>query len=631
MALLDRIGSPADVRALPSAQLDTLCNELRSEIVRACAPAGGHLGGSLGAVELTVALHRAFETPRDLVVFDTGHQAYAHKILTGRREVMARIRQDGGPAGFLERAESPYDTFGAGHASTGLSAALGLAEAAHRLGERRAVIAVVGDGALTGGLAFEALNNACSLGRRVILLLNDNGMSIAPNVGAIERMLRPSEPTGPTQNVLRTAERLLHVLRSDERAAWADSLVRPGPRAFFESLSWNYLGPIDGHDISELEATLARAKAFDGPVVVHARTEKGRGFALAEADVLTRGHAMGPFDAQNQPLKKSSVPSYTEVFADALTQLMEADERVVAITAAMPDGTGLARVSARFPDRVYDVGIAEAHAVTFAAGLAAGGLRPVCALYSTFLQRAYDQVIHDVCLQNLPVTFALDRAGLVGGDGATHQGAFDVAYLRTVPNLTLMAPSDENELRHALATALTRTGPCALRFPRGAGPGAKLDPLPQPVPVGQARVFLRTGVKSDVAIVALGPALQAAVLAARELAEGGIKSTVVDARFVKPLDQNLLLELARGGPMLTVEQGALAGGFGSAVLELLEANDVRTSVRRLGLPDRFMVHGDAGAQYKALGLDASGIARAARELCADVSSADDRPSRAEPG
>lgn len=574
--LLDSIQTPADLRRLREADLPALCAELRGELVAACAVAGGHLGGSLGAVELVVSLHRAFDTPHDLLVFDTGHQAYAHKLLTGRREAMARLRQAGGAAGFLDRQESAFDAWGAGHASTGISAAVGLCEAAARRGERRRVVAMVGDGALTGGLAFEGLEN---VGRRdLILVLNENGMSIAPNVGGVARMLAN------------------------------------GPKAFFEALGLTYLGPVDGHDPVALARVLDEAKALRGPVLVHARTQKGKGFALAEADAQTRGHAMGPFDAAGQPLKKAGAPSFTDVFAEALGQHMARDERVVAVTAAMPDGTGLAQVARRFPDRVFDVGIAEAHAVTFAAAMAAGGLRPVVAIYSTFLQRALDSVIHDVCLQNLPVTFAIDRAGLVGGDGATHQGAFDLAYLRAVPNLVLMAPSDENELRSALATALEHPGPLALRFPRGAGPGAVPEPVPRQIPVGESRIAHRAAVQPDATVLALGPSAHDAARAARSLEAEGIHVTVVDARFAKPLDARAILEAAALGPLLTVEHAALAGGFGSAVLELLEAEGRTAKVKRLGFPDRFVPHGNPAAQLAQLGLDAQGIAAAVRAL-----------------
>jgi 1-deoxy-D-xylulose-5-phosphate synthase len=609
MSILDAVHGPADLRRLPASDLPSLCAELRQEIIRACTPTGGHLGGSLGAVELIVALHRAFETPHDRLVIDTGHQAYAHKLLTGRRAALAQLRQAEGPAGFLERAESPFDAFGAGHASTGVSAALGLCEAAARLGERRRVVALIGDGALTGGLTFEGLENAAP--RELLIVLNDNGMSISPNVGAIARMLARST-AGALDELRGVAQHLVASLRERERPH-LDGLL-PGPRAFFESLGLHYLGPVDGHDLDALHVVLEAAKSRRGPVLVHARTQKGRGFAAAEADLLTRGHAMGPFDAQGKAIKKAGAPSFTDVFADALVQQMEGDDRVVAITAAMLEGTGLSRVAKRFPDRVHDVGIAEAHAVTFAAGLAAGGLRPVVAVYSTFLQRAYDQVIHDVCLQRLPVTFALDRAGLVGGDGATHQGAFDVSFLRAVPNLVLMAPADENELRLALATALTHDGPVAIRFPRGAGPGARIDPVPLPVHIPSARLFLRTGVRPVATVLAAGPALADAARAARMLAEEGIHLSVIDVRFLKPIDSDTVLAAARAGPLITVEHNVLAGGFGSAVLELLQEHALSVQVRRLGLPDRFVPHGDPAKQLAALGLDGTGIAIAVRAM-----------------
>jgi 1-deoxy-D-xylulose-5-phosphate synthase len=589
--------------------LPELCSEIRAEIIKTCAAVGGHLGGSLGAVELVVALHRAFDTPRDLVLFDTGHQAYAHKVITGRRGSLGRLRQEDGLAGFLERAESPYDAFGAGHASTGMSAALGLAQAAALRGEPRRVAVVVGDGALTGGLAFEALNNIGASALDLVIVLNDNGMSIAPNVGGVARMLRGERP--------RRARLTLHAAVEAVRQRNLGGLgeVLPaGPREFFTSLGVRYFGPVDGHDLEALAKVMSEAKAAGGPVVIHAKTQKGKGFGLAEADAGSRGHSMGPFDEHLRPLKKSSTPTFTDVFADALSQIMGIDDRVVAITAAMPDGTGLARVARQFPDRVFDVGIAEGHAVTFAAGLAAGGMRPVCALYSTFLQRGLDQLIHDVCLQKLPVTFAIDRAGLVGGDGATHQGSFDIAYLRAIPNLLLMAPSDENELRHLLMTALTCDGPAALRYPRGAGPGAKIDPAPAAQPIGRSRLFLRTAVRPDATLLALGDAVSPCVEASRLLGAEGFKVDVVDARFIKPLDEEMILSLA-DRPLITVEHHVAAAGFGSAVLELVTQKGLPShALLRLGFPDRFIRHGDPVAQYAQLGLDGAGIARSVREL-----------------
>jgi 1-deoxy-D-xylulose-5-phosphate synthase len=567
-----QVHSPQALRALDPGALPAVCAALRVAIVQACAPQGGHLGGSLGAVELTVALHRAFDTPHDLLVFDTGHQAYAHKLLTGRS--LDQLRQEGGAAGFLERAESAFDAWGAGHASTGISGGLGLAEAAHQRGERRRVAVVVGDGALTGGLSYEGLSNAGELRRDLVVVLNDNGMSIAPNVGALSH----------TQKF----------------------------RQLFDALGFDVRGPVDGHDLAALETALADARDAGGPVMVHVRTEKGRGFALAEADAQTRGHAMGPFDAALRPVVKAGRASYTEVFSAALRAQMERDARVVALTAAMPDGTGLLALQRDFPGRVYDVGIAEQHAVTFAAALAAGGLKPVVAIYSTFMQRALDGVLHDAALQRLPVVFAMDRAGLVGGDGATHQGAFDLSFLRATPGLVLMAPSDEAELGDLLATALSLPGPSALRYPRGAGPGA----LPRPavvLPIGQARVVAEPA-QAVASLWALGPAVQAATQAAAVLAAEGRPVSVVDARFVKPLDEARLLAMAREGPVVTIEHAARIGGFGSAVLECLADHGVLARVVRLGLPDRFIPHGDAARQYAALGMDAGAIIEAVRKL-----------------
>ncbi|HZZ85751.1 MAG TPA: 1-deoxy-D-xylulose-5-phosphate synthase [Anaeromyxobacteraceae bacterium] len=624
--LLDRIDSPRDLKRLAPEQLPALCQELREEIVATCARNGGHLGSSLGAVELIVALHYVYDSPHDRLVFDVGHQAYAHKLLTGRRERFRTIRTAGGLAGFPERAESEHDAFGVGHSATAISAALGLAEGSRLLGQRpRKVVALVGDGAMTGGLAFEGLNQAGWLRRDLLVVLNDNEMSISPNVGALSRWFTQKLTSRDVEEWRRAVKDILgHLPRGDQaigavRRALdaAKALVSPG--ILFEALGFDYVGPVDGHDVQGLVEVFRQVSRCARPVLVHAATVKGKGYPPAESDRATGGHALSFFDvATGKPLsKKPPAKACTDLFAEALCEAMERDQRVVAITAAMLEGTGLIQAKRRFPERTYDVGIAEQHAVTFAAGLACEGLRPVVAIYSTFLQRAYDQVIHDVALQGLPVTFALDRGGLVGADGKTHQGAFDLSFLRCVPNLVVMAPSDENELRHMLATALAHDGPAALRFPRGAAQGVPLDALPRPLALGKARVVLDGGPGLEVAILAAGTTLAPALAAAEALAAEGVATAVVDARFVKPLDEELFCALASAcGRVVTVEESALAGGFGSACLEAFERRGLlsKLAVRRLGLPDEFVTHGDAPRQRAELGLDAAGIARAAREL-----------------
>jgi 1-deoxy-D-xylulose-5-phosphate synthase len=549
--------------------------ELREHLIALGSEVGGHFAGSLGAVELTVALHTVFDTPHDRIVWDVGHQTYGHKALTGRREALRRIKRADGPAGFLRRCESPYDVFGAGHAGTSISAALGIAVAATRLGTRRRAVAVIGDGAATSGMSFEALNHAGHLAADVRVVWNDNGMSIAPNVGGLNG-------TGDVAG-------------------------------YVSALGLAYHGPVDGHDLDALLDALVLLRDATGPAVLHVKTQKGRGYAPAEADPY-RWHATTPFDRARGVRHKSGgggPPSWTAAFASALARIADRDPRVVALTAAMPDGTGLDQFAERHPDRMYDVGIAEQHAVTFAAGLASEGLRPVCAIYSSFLQRGFDQIMHDVALQQLPVTFALDRAGLVGADGPTHHGALDLAYLRPIPNLVLASPRDENELQHLLATAIESGVPFALRFPRGAATGCAIDPDPKPLPIGRGEL-LRDG--GDLVIAALGKTVPAALAAADALAREGISAAVVDARFVKPLDTALFGALARRlGIVVTVEDHALAGGFGSALLELFAERAPATRVVRLGLPDRFVDHAEQDAQCKQVGIDAESIARAAVE------------------
>jgi 1-deoxy-D-xylulose-5-phosphate synthase len=564
----------------------------------------------------------------DKLVWDVGHQAYAHKLLTGRRERFRTIRTEGGLAGFPERDESEHDAFGVGHASTAISAALGMLEAKRMMGEPGKVVAVVGDGALTGGVAFEGLNQAGYLGRNLLVVLNDNEMSISPNVGAMSEWLSKKFASRTYNRWRRTVKDFLSQVPKGPEAIdmirhginATKALVTPG--ILFEGLGFHYVGPVDGHDVAGLVEVLQKLAVFDGPVLLHAITTKGKGYQPAESDKATRGHGLSFFDvATGKPVKKAAAPkAYTDLFAEALCEELERDPRVVAITAAMLEGTGLIKAKQRFPERTYDVGIAEQHAVTFAAGLACEGVRPVVAIYSTFLQRAYDQIIHDVALQRLPVTFALDRGGLVGADGKTHQGAFDLAYLRCVPNLVVMAPSDENELRHMLHTSLHVDGPTAFRFPRGAGEGVALEPV-RVLELGKGRLARTVPGKPDVCVVAIGATVRPAVAAAEKLAAEGLAATVIDARFVKPLDAELIVaEASRARQVVTVEEGCLPGGFGSAVLELLEARGLVSGgirVRSLGLPDAFVTHGDAAKQRRELGLDAEGIARACRELVAD--------------
>ena len=571
--MLSTINDPSKLREMPDEMLGDVADALRRHLIELGSKNGGHFGGSLGVVELTVALHAIFDTPHDRIVWDVGHQAHGHKILTGRREAMARLKKADGPAGFLRRSESPYDAFGAGHAGTSISAALGMAEASARQGIDRYAVAVIGDGSATSGLSFEALNHAPTMSNSLRVVLNDNGMSIAPGTGGLHA-------TGDF-------------------------------RGYAESLGWRYLGPVDGHDLPTLLKVMAEFRSGEGPALLHVKTKKGRGYAPAESDPYG-WHATAPFNIETgaRGAKTAAPMSWTECFAECLSRIADRDDRVVAITAAMPDGTGLDRFAERHPDRVYDVGIAEQHAVTFAAGLAAEGLRPVCAIYSTFLQRAFDQVIHDVALQDLPVTFAIDRAGLVGADGPTHHGAFDLSYLRTIPNLVVAAPRDANDLQRLLATAIDSGRPFAIRYPRGPVPGRLTDPDPKALPIGKGEL-LREG--SDVALIALGKAVDEALLAAEELAKRGIEATVVDARFVKPLDLGLLQRVAQAtGRIITIEDHALAGGFGSAVMEGLAGGLSRVDVVRLGLPDHFVEHGEAGAQWREARIDCEAIVAAAQ-------------------
>ncbi|HEX8708067.1 MAG TPA: 1-deoxy-D-xylulose-5-phosphate synthase [Pyrinomonadaceae bacterium] len=633
MKLLQNIDSPADLRRLRPEQLQTVADEIRQYILETMARVGGHTGASLGAVELATALHYAFETPRDRVVWDVGHQAYAHKILTGRRDQLATIKQYGGISGFLKRDESEHDTFGAGHASTSISAALGMAIARDRKGESHHVCAVIGDASLAGGMAMEAINQAGHLKTRLIVLLNDNEMSIAPAVGALTGYLnRLREAQGYHRFKDEVGETLLSIPALGERLHHAAKTVKDAlaaavlPGALINELGFKYIGYVDGHNPRALVAALREAQQIkDAPVIVHALTVKGKGYPTAEKNYY-KWHATGPFDLATGNLIKTAAkaPSYTSVFGKTMCELMERDEKVVAITAAMPDGTGIDLVLEKYPERAFDVGIAEQHAVTFSGGLACEGLKPVAAIYSTFLQRGYDQVMHDICIQNLNVTFAMDRAGIVGGDGPTHHGLLDIAYLRPMPNMIVMAPKDEGEMRDMLLTAIEHPGPAALRYPRGNGVGVDISRAPQQLEIGKGEILREGG---DVAIVAYGSMTHPSLSAAEHLAKDGIETTVVNARFVKPLDAGLLLALARTRRLIvTVEEGYLAGGFGSAVMELLEENGLLDRVRivRMGVPDRLVTHGDANLLLAKYGLDADGIYTRVRE---SVEVLDDRRAK----
>ncbi len=625
--LLYEIERPSDLRKLPRESVEQVADEIREEILTRVSRTGGHLASSLGAVELITAIHYVFDTPTDRLVLDVGHQGYPHKMLTGRREDFDTIGQRGGMSKFLRRAESEFDHFGAGHAGTSISAALGMARAKLHLGEDGIVIALIGDGAMTAGMAFEALNHAGHLEeKKLIVILNDNEMSIDPNVGALSSYLSRKFSAPMARRVKGWAKEFLSGMPGDmlhwARKAEESVKVFFSPGLLFEALGFRYVGPIQGHRMDVVLETLDNVKGMiesgSGPVLIHVLTEKGHGYGPAEADPL-KYHGVGQFDVPSGEFapKKKAAASYTDVFADALIRLAGEDDRIVAITAAMASGTGLDRFQEAFPDRFYDVGIAEQHAVTFAAGLATEGMKPVAAIYSTFLQRAFDQVVHDVCLQNLDVTFALDRAGLVGADGATHQGLFDFAYFRSLPNAIVMAPKDENELQHLLATAIEYPGPAAIRFPRGAGLGIALDPEIKPLPVGEAEL-LRDG--EDAAILSVGSTTHPAMEAASELAADGIACAVLNARFVKPLDRERILALAeRCSVLVTVEEHSVIGGFGSAVLELLAEAGVVTPVRNLGVPDVLIDHGESVAS---VGLAPSDIRNAVTHLLESLGRSD---------
>ena len=613
--ILETINSPADVKALSLEQLKQLAEEIRQLLISVISKTGGHLAPNLGVVELTLALHRVFTTPKDKIVFDVGHQSYIHKIITGRREQFSTLRQYGGLSGFPKRSESEHDAFGTGHSSTSISAALGMAVARDLQGEDYNVIAVIGDGSMTGGMAFEALNNAGTLHKKMIVVLNDNEMSISKNVGAMSEYLYQLR-TGETYNKikhdiegwLKNMEFGTDVLKAIRRLKGSVKYLMV-PTSIFEELGFTYLGPIDGHDLQGLTEVLQAAKKIDGPVLVHVLTKKGKGYKPAE-ESPNKFHGTGPFDiATGKKIANPNAPiTYTEVFGRTLTELANTDKDIIGITAAMPDGTGMSTFAKAHPERCFDVGIAEQHAVTSAAGAAAVGLKPVAAIYSTFLQRAYDSVLHDICMQKLHVTLCLDRAGLVGDDGYTHHGVFDYAYLRSMPEMTIMAPKDENELRHMLKTAVDFDGPVSVRYPRGSGVGVSIAEPMHSLPIGKAEV-LREG--KDVCLWAIGSMVQSALQAADKLAEQGISAGVVNMRFAKPLDEELLLEhAAQYGKIVTLEEGVLQGGVGSAVLETLNAAKMlqKCQVLTLGIPDEFVLHGDKKLLFKDLGLDVETIA-----------------------
>src|ERR1044072_3178816 len=622
MSILESINSPADLRALPPEQLRTVSDEIRNYILETMSRVGGHTRASLGAVGFAGAVPYAFDTPKDRLVWDVGHQAYAHKILTGRRELLPTIKSYGGISGFLRRDESEYDTFGAGHASTSLSAALGMAIARDRKGEDYHVVALIGDASLAGGMAMEAINQAGHLKSRLIVVLNDNEMSIAPAVGALTGYLnRIRGAHGYHRFKDEVEEKLLAIPTVGERLHHAAKTMKDFvaaavlPGALVHELGFKYIGYVDGHNPRALVAAFEEAKQIkDGPVIVHALTTKGKGFPETEPDYY-RWHATGPFDLKTEKPHKSSskIPTSTTVFGNTLAELMEKDPKVVALTAAMPDGTGVCTALEKFPDRAFDVGIAEQHCVTFAAGMSCEGLKPVCAIYSTFLQRGFDQLIHDVCIQDLNVKFCLDRGGVAGGDGQTHHGLLDIAYLRPVPNIVVMAPKDEGEMRDMLYTMLEHVGPAAMRYPRGNGIGVPLDREPELLEIGKGEL-LRDG--GEVAIFAYGSMVHPSLEAAERLAKDRIETTVVNARFVKPLDTPLLLALARTKRLIvTVEEAYLAGGFGSAVMELLEENGLQDKVHvvRMGIPDRLITHGDAKLLLAKYGLDTDGIYNRVKE------------------
>jgi 1-deoxy-D-xylulose-5-phosphate synthase len=632
--ILDSIDSPQQLRTLTTAQMEQLAKEIRHEIIEKVSVKGGHLAPNLGVVELTMALHYVFDTPKDLLVWDIGHQAYVHKLLTGRRDRFHTIRQFGGLSGYLRREESSYDVFGASHASTSISAALGLAVARDLQGEHFKVVAIIGDGALTGGMALEAINNAGSLKKNLIVVLNDNEKSISDNVGALHHYLgklRHVQTLKSYQRMRDMAKGSIEKLpvlgdKAREAAGRAEislkNIVLPSKSGMiFEELGFKFFGPFDGHDLPLMLDVFENIKQIEGPVMVQVVTKKGKGWEFAEKD-STKWHGPGAYDVTTGTIKKNAAdpPTYTEIFANTLVELAEKDMSIVGITAAMAEGTGLKKMHQRFPERYFDVGIAEQHAVTFAAGLAAGNMRAVVAIYSTFMQRAYDQIIHDVCMQNLHVVFAMDRAGIVGEDGPTQHGAFDIGFMRLIPSMKVMAPKDENELRHMLYTAIYMDGPVSLRYPRGKGVGVALDSELHALEIGKAELLspstLEQAEQQECAILAYGSTVAQAELAAKELAEEGIAVAVVNARWAKPLDAEMIIRLAQGTRRLvTIEDHVVAGGFGSAVLELLESKGIHDiDVRVIGCPDKPIEHGAPSILKELYGLSSSHLKDIVRNM-----------------
>lgn len=615
MPLLNMIKNPTDLRNLKPELLPDVAKEIRQKIIEVTAQTGGHLGASLGCTDLAVALHYVFDSPTDKLIWDTGHQAYAHKLLTGRWDNFHTLRQYGGISGFLNRSESEHDAFGAGHASTAISAALGFAAARDVLKQDYKVVAIVNDGSITGGMAFEGLQNAGNLGSDLTVILNDNQMFISHRVGAVGAFLAKFLTGGPYTRFEKRVRQFLtrlhfwgsHLLRIAKRIK---VLLFPG--LLFEEMGFSYLGPVDGHDLPKLIEVLQGVKTLKGPVLLHVVTKKGRGYERAETDPI-KYHGVSKWDPESGEMAKAPAgpPAYTKVFGQSLCKLAKEDEKIVAITAAMPDGTGLDMFRDKFSDRYFDVGLGEQHAVTFAGGLACAGIKPVVAIYSTFLQRAFDQIEHDIALQKLPVVFCLDRGGLVGDDGATHHGVFDLSYLRMIPNITVMAPKDENELQHMLKTALNhRQGPVAIRYPRGAGVGVPLETTFRLLPWGKGEV-VREG--NDVAVLAIGNMVTPSLEAAESLAKDGVNIKVVNTRFVKPLDRAWLLETLKGiNSIVTVEENALAGGFGSAIRELLEGTSIQ--VTSIGIPDKFIEHGTQAKLRSLVGLTSDNIAKTVRQV-----------------
>ena len=613
---LEKINSPADLKNLELEELKALAEEMRAYLLDVLSEHPGHFAPNFGTVELAIALHKVYDTPRDKVVWDIGHQAYPHKLLTGRRDSFPTLRQSDGISGFLSRAESEYDVFGAGHSSTSIAAALGIATARDLTNEYYKVVAVIGDGGLTGGMAFEALNAAGDFRNDMLVILNDNNMSISATVGAFSKHFH-KVTSSPQYNFIRSgAKGLMNMISEDAKqiARKIEASLKPG--TLFEEFGFRYFGPLDGNDLEALLPVLTGIRSLSGPILLHVVTEKGRGYAPAEEDPVGFYSVSGPFNLQTGETTKPKpeIPTYTEVFSRTLVELGKRDARLVGVTAAMLGGTGLDKFSNAFPSRCFDIGLAEQCAVTFAGGLAAQGMRPVVAVYSTFLQRGYDQVLHDVCIQNLPVIFALDRAGLVGADGPTHHGVFDLAFLRSIPNIVVMAPKDESELRSMVKTAVSyQEGPIAFRYPRGTGVDVKLETEPQALPIGKSEI-VREG--EDVLVLAIGNRVYPALEAAQTLADAGISTSVVNARFVKPLDTATILPLAeRIGKVITIEDGVVMGGFGSAVLEAFAAADIEdVQVTNLGIPDEFIEHGDTEHLYALCECDAAAIVRSAKKM-----------------